>query len=161
MARTYRRNARFARRHLDLQDNWARADIALGRKTYKFGPRQTNGWTPWELVTDNFGADSSKPYKRANIAEHTSSVRRFVKDTLAQGKEPIVLNERSRWYSGVGVAGTTVPIDGDDGDLFGPPDEDDDEPICPPNTLCGCGDIATIAIRFAPDDTRFYCYPCS
>jgi hypothetical protein len=111
MARTIRRNAAFARRHLLMQDAWDRHAASVGRPTFTSGPRQTNGWTEWELTTDNFGADSAKPFKRASIDEHNSSVRRFVKDALARGEEPLVCNDRSRWYAGVGAAGVTIPIE--------------------------------------------------
>lgn len=112
MARTIRRSADFARRHLLQQDAWNRQDISLGRTPPSLGPRGSGwGWPEWELNTDNYGSDSDKPYKRDAIREHTSSIRRFVRDALARGVEPIVCNERSRWYSGVGVVGTTIPID--------------------------------------------------
>jgi hypothetical protein len=111
MARTFRRSADFARRHLTLRDDWARADAILGRKTYTHGPRQTSGWTEWELVTDNYGTDSAKPYKRTSIDRHKSSIRRFVTDALAQGFEPVVCNDRSNWTRWDVVRGITIPIE--------------------------------------------------
>ena len=46
-------------------------------------------------------------------------------------------------------------FDNANADLFDP------DPTVPAGTICGCGAPATEAIRFSPDDTRFYCYPCS
>lgn len=102
MARTIRRKAH-GKRINDANEVWNRFAVGIGRPTWDE--------PDWRIFTDAFGSDSQSPFKRANITEHTSSVRRFVRDALARGEEPLVCNERSRWYSGVGATGTTLPIE--------------------------------------------------
>lgn len=99
MARTIRRKAHG---HMMNARNevWNRSALAIGLKPFDE--------PDWRIFSDAFGADSQKPFKRAGVDEHRSSVRRFVKDALTRGDEPIVLNENARWYSGVGVVGVTI-----------------------------------------------------
>lgn len=153
MARTIRRKA-YGKRMNAANRVWNKQAVNLGWHVWDE--------PEWRIFSDAFGTDSASPFKRAHIAEHRSSVRRFVRDALVRGAEPVVCNERSRWYAGVGVTGTVVPVDGDDdGALFGEPIDEPVDEVCPPNTLCACGDMAVVAIRFSPDDLRFYCWPCS
>lgn len=104
MARTFRRHE-YGQRMNALNKKWKRDSEGIGRTPIDI--------PDWRVFTDAFGADSQSPFKRAGINEHRSSVRRFVKDALTRGEEPLVCNENARWYSGVGAVGTTVSIEED------------------------------------------------
>ena len=111
MARTYRR-AEYGKRINDTKAVWSREDAAIGRSNDHLNPsmlRRINA--DWRVFTDAFGSDSQKPYKRAAVAEHNSSVRRFVRDALTRGHEPLVCNDRSDWTRRIGAAGVAIPIE--------------------------------------------------
>jgi hypothetical protein len=102
MARTIRRSDH-GKRINALNKKWNRDSEAIGLSPVHL--------PDWRIFSDAFGADSGKPFKRARIDEHTSSVRRFVRNALTRHEEPVVCNDRSPWYGGVGATGITIPIE--------------------------------------------------
>lgn len=120
---------------------------------------------PWERIAD--GRYSDTKIRQEIRSTTVSQERRAVKDMLKKGREPEPIRT-ARWSYGIpkvrGVAYFKDQTSDRPWDNSSPVgiDIENDDPICPPNTMCGCGEaLATIAIRFSPDDTRFYCYPCS